>query len=192
MINVSALCEWTRIGRFGLHRRRDIIASGDGLLATSTTCDEHGNESLNTVTYSKEDLLNAVKESRFATSDDILYLISPWDIIEVSTSPDGKTRTNPVRTNAEPPEDGDLSTFHEEIAKLYADPSTSGYPQGSYATAIFAPPGEDPEEPLRMLAHREGPDSEWVVGPRIPSKRKAGSMTEDLDDPPWSTKKYTF
>ena len=191
-MNPSALCEWTRIGRFGLHRRRDVIASGDGLLATVTSYDEHGNGTLGTVTYNKDDILNAAKESRFATSDNILYLISPWDVVEVSTSPDGKTRTNPVRTNAEPPEDGDLSTFHEDIAKLYADPSTSGYPKGSYASAIFSPPSEDPEEPLKMLAHREGPDDEWVVGPRVPQKRTGGSMAQDLDNPPWGTKKYTF
>lgn len=179
MINMSTLCKWTRIGRLGLHERKNLINTGDKIIATQTSYDEKANQTLSTVTYGEEDLKTAVKECRLATSDDILYLISPWDVVEIR-SPNGKGAYNSVRTNAEPSEDGDLSDFHEEIAKLYANPASSGYPEGSYASTIFAAPGDDPTEPLVVLAYRNGPDEDWVAGPKEVKKRVAGSMSDDL------------
>ena len=115
MINLFALCRWTRFGRLGLHERKDIVASGDTICAVATEYDGQGKKTLQSVTYEESDLKAALAECRLATSDDILYLISPWDVVEIRT-PDGKGGYNQVRTNAEPPEDGDLSNFHEEIA----------------------------------------------------------------------------
>lgn len=191
MVNVSALCEWTRIGRFGLHRRREILPSGNGLLATITSYDDQGNQSITTASYDEEAIKKAAEECRLATSDDILYLISPMDVVEVST-PDEHGVYSRRRLNAEPPEDGDLSTFHVDIARMLANPEGLELPKGTFVSAIFAAPGDDPMEPLRMLAHRDGPEDDWETGPRTPLKRKAGSTTDDLADTTLGKKKYTF
>ena len=179
MINLLALCRWTRLGRLGLYEREDILASGDTIYAVATKYDDQGKKTLQSMTYEEGDLKAALVEGRLATSNDILYLISPWDVVEIRT-PDGKGGYNQVRTNAEPPEDGDLSNFHEEIAKLYADPSTSGYPKGSYASAIYAAPEAGSTAPLVMLAHRDGPDDDWTVGPREPAGKRTGPIANDL------------
>lgn len=179
MINLSVLCRWTRLGKFGLYERKDIMASNGTICAVSTEYDNQGKESLHSTTYGESELKAALAECRLATSDDILYLISPWDVVEIRT-PDGNGGYNSVRTNAEPPDDGDLSNFHEEIAKLYADPSTSGYPEGSYASAIFAAPEADSITPLTMLAHRKGPDDDWATGAPAPRRDRTGTTSGDL------------
>ena len=156
-------------------------------------CENEDGEAQTTL-LSVDSLRKAAEEGYLSTSDNPLYLISLNDIIEVTTPPktedDVPRRTFMVVTiEGEAPVD-----FHEDALRVYSDLASSGFPEGSYVSAICCQPEPQVETVPHMMIHRDSVDGPWILGDRTSARRRqerkekrARTLRDDATNPPWDS-----
>jgi hypothetical protein len=174
--STGSLSKWVRIDRNLLVAKEDVVPAAEGrpgLLVASYD----GTGDLKSDFYGLDDLQESAKNGFLSTSDDPLYLISPYDVVEVNM-PRGDGKFERAYLNAEPDSTG-YDGFHESALEYFSALESHDYPAGSYVSAICVPPPGDMGGRPTPLIKRDGPDGHWTLASTPSGTGQSPSFGDD-------------